>query len=250
MALKLAKKIFSLSSVFTLSAVASVALAAPQDSSQLRLRRDVSELLSMDASVPLEYVPPAMDSLLPVDGEVEEPSAVRGEQGYEYRTVRRLKLRHRNRRDVSHLPATQYLPPPSNKYLPPGAEGAPATAPAAAPAPIDDTEEVVAAALPKVARDYLPPVSTEAAPQLETEAPVVVEEEEQPQADVPTAELRDDGYHYKQPMEDMQLQLKQAAPEYLPPLGDEVVVDGPVDGESAVLNSDGYQYRAIRRFRF
>ncbi|KAH8365798.1 hypothetical protein KR093_004451, partial [Drosophila rubida] len=244
------QKFFSLSSVLTLSAVASAALAAPQDTA--RLRRDVSELV--DAAV-MDYVPPVTE-YLPVDA-TEQPSAVRGAEGYEYRTVRRLKLRHRNRRDVSHL-STRYLPP-SNNYLPPAALPTPA-APAAPAAPVqaDDTEEVVSAVEPKLAREYLPPVEENAATEApvveETEAPAV-EEQPQPDADVrvvdvPTAELRDDGYHYKQP-EEMPAALKEAAPqEYLPPLGGDVVAEGPADGESAVLTKDGYQYRAIRRYRF
>ncbi|XP_060651587.1 uncharacterized protein LOC132788271 [Drosophila nasuta] len=247
------RKFFSLSSVLTLSAVASAALAAPQDAS--RLRRDVSELV--DASA-VDFVPPVTEYLPAADvvDATEQPSAVLGDEGYEYRTVRRLKLRHRNRRDVSHL-STRYLPPPSKNYLPPAAAALPTPA-----APADDTEEVVSAVEPKVAREYLPPaaeeVSTEAAPVVaETEAPAV-EEEPEPEADVrvvdvPTAELRDDGYHYKQP-EEMSVELKEAAPaapqEYLPPLGDDVVAEGPADGESAVLTKDGYQYRAIRRYRF
>ncbi|XP_064543007.1 fibrous sheath CABYR-binding protein [Drosophila montana] len=223
-------KLFSLSSVLTLSAVASAALAAPQGNSEL-----------VDAAA-IEYVPPATE-FLPL------PADATGEQGYEYRTVRRLKLRHRNRRDVSHLPlATQYLPPPpSNRYLPPTA--------AAAPVLADDTEEVVSAVEPKVARDYLPPaeepVASTEAPELETEAPPA-EEQPVPEvrvADVPTAELRDDGYHYKQPVE-MPAELKEAAQEYLPPLGDDVLAEGPANGESSVLTKDGYQYRTIRRYRF
>ncbi|KAH8408370.1 hypothetical protein KR215_004035, partial [Drosophila sulfurigaster] len=253
------QKFFSLSSVLTLSAVASAALAAPQDAS--RLRRDVSELV--DASA-VDFVPPVTEYLPAADvvDATEQPSAVLGDEGYEYRTVRRLKLRHRNRRDVSHL-STRYLPPPSKNYLPPAAAALPTPA-----APADDTEEVVSAVEPKVAREYLPPaaeeVSTEAAPVVaETEAPAVEEQPEpepepEPEADVrvvdvPTAELRDDGYHYKQP-EEMPVELKEAAPaapqEYLPPLGDDVVAEGPADGESAVFTKDGYQYRAIRRYRF
>lgn len=240
--------------MLTLSAVASAALAAPHSSSA-RLRRDVSELLQ-DANA-VDLVPPVTE-YLPIDaadGATELPeSAALGEQGYEYRTVRRLKLRHR--RDVSHLPANQYLPPPSNRYLPP--------APVAAAAPAsDDTEEVVSAVEPKLARDYLPPVeeaaaTTEAPAAVETEAPAVAEElkeEEQPLepdvrvVDVPTGVLQADGYHYKQPAE-QPLELKEAAKEYLPPLGADVVAEGPADGESAALTKDGYQYRAIRRYRF
>ncbi|XP_016965096.1 fibrous sheath CABYR-binding protein [Drosophila biarmipes] len=252
-------KIFSLGGVLTLSAVASVALGAPQLES--RLRRDVSELVEPAA---VEYLPPAITeaALLnaePAEAELQaEPAAleadpegtVLGDEGYEYRTVRRLKLRHRNRRDVSHLqPARQYLPP-SKSYLPPAQE-APA-APAAAP-PADDTEEVVSAAEPKVNREYLPP--TEAAPVAEetTEAAAAPEEPADIRVvDVPTVsgQLLQDGYHYQQPAE-APAQLKEAAAEYLPPVGgEEVIVEGPAGGESAVLTSNGYQYRAIRRYRF
>ncbi|KAM8710864.1 hypothetical protein ACLKA7_017485 [Drosophila subpalustris] len=205
-------KIFSLGGLLTLSAVASAALAAPSPASELV------------TDVATEYLPVEAVS-------TELPSAVRGIDGYEYRTVRRLKLRQR--RDVSHLD-TRYLPPSKN-YLP----------------PVDDTEEIVAAVEPKLAPEYLPPVEPVEEPVASTEA--------QPEADVPTAQLRDDGYHYKQP-EAMPVELKEAetvtekepeAPkDYLPPLGGDVVAEGPADGESALLTRDGYQYRAIRRYRF
>ncbi|XP_017128174.1 fibrous sheath CABYR-binding protein [Drosophila elegans] len=265
-------KIFSLGGVLTLSAVASVALGAPQFES--RLRRDVSELVDPAA---VEYLPPsiteaAMLSAEPVEAEPAaleaepaaleaEPAAleadpegtVLGDEGYEYRTVRRLKLRHRNRRDVSNLqPARQYLPP-SKSYLPPAQEAPAAPAAPEAP-PADDTEEVVSAAEPKVNREYLPP--TEAAPPAEetTEAEVAAPEEpaDVRVVDVPTVsgQLLQDGYHYQQPAE-MPAELREAAPEYLPPVGgEEVIVEGPAGGESAVLTNDGYQYRAIRRYRF
>ncbi|KAH8395302.1 hypothetical protein KR222_008567, partial [Zaprionus bogoriensis] len=248
-------KIFSLTSVLTLSAVASAALAAPQGGASARLRRDVSELV--DASA-VDFVPPATE-YLPAEEATELPGAVRGEQGYEYRTVRRLKLRHRNRRDVSHLPANQYLPPPSNRYLPPAVVPTAAAAPAPAPVQADDTEEIVSAVEPKVAREYLPPVEepavvTTEAPVVETEAPAAAEEQPQEEADVrvvdvPAGDLQADGYHYQQPSE-QPAELKEAAKEYLPPLGADVVAEGPADGESAALTKDGYQYRAIRRYRF
>ncbi|XP_034656959.1 uncharacterized protein LOC117894167, partial [Drosophila subobscura] len=267
----LLQKFFSLGSVLALSAVASAALAAPQ--LEARLRRDVSELVdpAAAAAAPVEYLPPGItesalleEEPLPVEVEAEaEPEGtVLGGEGYEYRTVRRLKLRHRNRRDVSHLgqaPARRYLPP-SQAYLPPASDPA---------APIDDTEdteEVVSAVEPKLARQYLPPVeaSTEAAPQEET-TPLPEEQPEQPEqpeaeadvrvVDVPTdggaGQLLQDGYHYQQPAE-MPAELREAAREYLPPVEDEavVVVEGPADGQSAVLANDGYQYRAVRRYRF
>ncbi|XP_017841654.2 calphotin [Drosophila busckii] len=248
-------KIFSLTGMLTLSAVASATLAAPQ-----RFARDVNELI--DTPLPADSMPPVTE-YLPIEMQMdvdaaaatEVPSALRGAQGYEYRTVRRLKLRHRTVRDVSHLqPANHYLPPPpaqpSKAYLPPAViptTAAPAPAPASAPA--DDTEEVVSAAEPKVAREYLPPVEPTEAAVEETEAPAT----EQPDVrvvDVPVADLQADGYHYMQPAE-MPAELREAARDYLPPLGaDDVMVEGPPDGESAVLTKDGYQYRAVRRYRF
>ncbi|XP_046868049.1 uncharacterized protein LOC111519530 [Drosophila willistoni] len=245
------KKIFSLGSVLTLSAVASLAAANP------RFARDVSELA--DISAPVDYLPPVTEYLAPAELADATETSPLGDDGYEYRTVRRLKLRHR--RDVSHLagPARQYLPP-SNLYLPPlpTVASTVAPAPALAPAPVDDTEEVISAAEPKVNREYLPP---------STEAPVEVETEAAPDAptevpEVHSAQLLDDGYHYKQPNE-QPAELREAAPrEYLPPVAAEdevppveeeevVVVEGPSNGESAVLTKDGYQYRrVVRRFRF
>ncbi|KAH8305006.1 hypothetical protein KR059_001285, partial [Drosophila kikkawai] len=259
------QKIFSLGGVLTLSAVASVALAAPQF--ETRLRRDVSELVDPAA---VEYLPPSTEAALlnaadlveaepevladPAAIEADPEGTVLGDEGYEYRTVRRLKLRHRNRRDVSHLqPARQYLPP-SKAYLPPAQEvQAAPEAPAAAP-PADDTEEVVSAAEPKVNREYLPP--TEAAPPAAEETTEAAPQEEEADVrvvDVPTVsgQLLQDGYHYQQPAE-MPAELREAAREYLPPVvgGEEVIVEGPAGGESAVLTSDGYQYRAVRRYRF
>ncbi|XP_030380372.1 uncharacterized protein LOC115628425 [Scaptodrosophila lebanonensis] len=232
------KKIFALGSVLTFSAVASAAFASPLSS--LRQRRDVSELATNSA----EYLPPAADAadaaILP-----EPESAPLGDEGYEYRAVRRLKLRHRNRRDVSHLPR-QYLPP-NNMYLPPAAA--------------DDTEEVISAAEPKVAREYLPPtVEQTEAPETEapaTEAPAAdLEEPDVRVVDVPqpSGELLDDGYHYNKPAEVPT--LREATMEYLPPVAppvedeESVVVEGPADGASAALAQDGYHYRAVRRYRF
>ncbi|KRF97743.1 uncharacterized protein Dwil_GK27552 [Drosophila willistoni] len=204
-------------------------------------------------SAPVDYLPPVTEYLAPAELADATETSPLGDDGYEYRTVRRLKLRHR--RDVSHLagPARQYLPP-SNLYLPPlpTVASTVAPAPALAPAPVDDTEEVISAAEPKVNREYLPP---------STEAPVEVETEAAPDAptevpEVHSAQLLDDGYHYKQPNE-QPAELREAAPrEYLPPVAAEdevppveeeevVVVEGPSNGESAVLTKDGYQYRRV-----
>jgi len=70
---------------------------------QARHRRDVSEIVN-------EYIPPAEE----VGAELAQDPAALGEDGYRYKTVRRLKLRHR--RDVSEI-ANEYLPPTEDKYV-------------------------------------------------------------------------------------------------------------------------------------
>nr|XP_036227437.1 early nodulin-75-like [Bactrocera oleae] len=63
------------------------------------------------------------------------PAHVLADDGYRYKTHRRVVYR-RNRRDVSHLPSNEYLPPvqkepfavPSNEYLPPAQQAASAPA--------------------------------------------------------------------------------------------------------------------------
>ncbi|XP_017468084.1 PREDICTED: uncharacterized protein LOC108360339, partial [Rhagoletis zephyria] len=255
-----------------LATVTTLAAALPHQ----RLQRDVSEL------VPYNYLPPghpkqslpvgaeantadsiAVETEAPASADTDvvdaaaEPeaapvSAVRGAEGYQYRAVRRLKYRQRVRRDVSHLSAT-YLPP-NQAYLPPNGGVA------------ADDSDVVNAALLKEAPIYLPPTDAEevstVAPivvedEVETEPPALPEDEEPAQPDVRThgeeegpqdsGVLLQDGYHYKQPVEEMPLP-KSVENEYLPPLEQEQTeAVGPE--ESAVLADDGYHYRAIRRLR-
>lgn len=202
---------------------------------QHRLRRDISEILSEPLN---DYLPPVSEAaepqniyLSPVESvsEPAEPVAeeiptaevnsavetevvdaateavpdatVLGENGYEYRTVR--KLRFRQRRDVSHL-NLGYLPPVAapklaNSYLPPQ---------------LDVPEGIPQL---KLANEYLPPVNEElpvkerTTEAVETEAP----ETEAPTTAVPTttteapttteaapvesAVFADDGYHYRTP---------------------------------------------------
>ncbi|XP_054734600.1 uncharacterized protein LOC129242065 [Anastrepha obliqua] len=258
---------FTLVSYLLLATATAIATALPLQ----RLQRDVSELLPPQPSY--SYLPPEAKLALPEDAqsttvepivaETEAPATADAESdamlegtalganGYEYRTVRRLKYRQRIRRDVSHL-SPSYLPP-SPSYLPPSAN--------------TDDSDVVNAAQPKIAPIYLPPtvedVST-AAPivveeEMETEPPVAQEEEQevpaQPEvraqeeeAPQDSAILMDDGYHYKQPAEEMPLPKAVSESEYLPPLEEgQAEAEGPE--ESAVLADDGYHYRAIKRLR-
>ncbi|XP_018785486.1 PREDICTED: uncharacterized protein LOC108966845 [Bactrocera latifrons] len=257
---------FTLVTCLVLSTATAIASALPHH----RLQRDVPELVAAQQPA-YNYLPPEPKIALPADitatteaiiAETETPadnaeplpeSAILGADGYEYRAVRRLKYRQRVRRDVSHL-SPSYLPP-RQSYLPPNA---------------DDTVELNAA-VPKVAPVYLPPpaeeVSTEVpivVEEVETEPPAVPEEEVQQQQDehaqpeVHSQEgeeeapqdsgiLMNDGYHYKQPAEEMALP-KAVDSEYLPPLEQgQTEAEGPE--ETAVLAKDGYHYRAIKRLR-
>ena len=71
-----------------------------------RHRRDVNELPAN------EYLPPTEVQEEVVE-EVAAPETVLAEDGYRYKTVRRLK--YRQRRDVSELPANEYLPPTNSE---------------------------------------------------------------------------------------------------------------------------------------
>ncbi|XP_037938199.1 early nodulin-75-like [Teleopsis dalmanni] len=237
-----------------------------------RQRRDVSELQAPAYS----YLPPQEKLLLPetevtTEAITEAPttlapaSSVLGPNGYEYRTVRRLKYRYRNRRDVSHL-AQHYLPP-SNEYLPPaGADKL------SEPAHLHDHQHEHEHEhehepehehnhnnddpAPAVANEYLPPheehPSTEAAPlqgtdesevplaevrDIDNNEPAATNDGEPITEEAPqdTAILADDGYHYKQPAQAPELSpAPEAVVEYLPPTEDEaapkdIVADEPAE---------------------
>lgn len=306
-----------------------------------RLKRDVSELLDHPVN---EYLPPISSSMeaesIPeepaqqlvadegTNAEVQMPestqapseepemqdTAVFGENGYEYKTVRKLVVR--SRRDVSHLqlnylppfepkqPSTKYLPPVSNKlsekskpvqeYLPPVAtkEIEEVVSATEAPQPsneylpphsTEEPEEAPSTEAPEPIKEYLPPVKvesvSEAAPETKSNEELNIETTEAPaeettvapqkeevmeavteaaQQQEETAVFADDGYHYKQPNEvpselfaaeqEPILTPADPSPEYFPTLDEGIVeVEGPSNGESAILAEDGYHYRVIKR---
>ncbi|KAM8710270.1 hypothetical protein ACLKA7_016976 [Drosophila subpalustris] len=204
-----------------------------------RQRRDVSEIAN-------DYLPPSEEvaTEAPVE-EVAQDSAVLGEDGYQYKTVRRLK--YRQRRDVSEI---------ANDYLPPSEE-------VATEAPVEEVAQDSAVLgedgyqyktvrrlkyrqrrdVSEIANDYLPP-SEEAA----TEAPV----EEVAQD---SAVLAEDGYQYKTVRRLKYRQrrdVSEIANDYLPP-SEEVATEAPVEEvaqDSAVLGEDGYQYKTVRRLKY
>ncbi|XP_039963861.1 uncharacterized protein LOC120776870 [Bactrocera tryoni] len=216
-----------------------------------RHRRDVSELPSN------EYLPPVAAAQEPVVFEAPQESAVLSDDGYRYKTVRRLKYRHR--RDVNELPSNEYLPPV-------------ASAPVAVVEPqiVDIPQESAVLAddgyryktvrrrkyrhrrdvseLPS--NEYLPPVAS--APLAVAEAQVFVAPQE-------SAVLADDGYRYKTVRRLKYRHRRDVSElpsnEYLPPaasapvaIAEQQVFVEPQ--ESAVLADDGYRYKTQRRLKY
>uniref|UniRef100_A0A1I8Q155 Uncharacterized protein n=1 Tax=Stomoxys calcitrans TaxID=35570 RepID=A0A1I8Q155_STOCA len=259
----------------TTEAVAEVKTAEePQDSAVLgengyeyktvrrlkyRHRRDVSEIAN-------EYLPPAEEeATTEAVAEVktaEEPqdSAVLGENGYEYKTVRRLK--YRQRRDVSEI---------ANEYLPPAGEEATTEAVAEVKSAEESQDSAVLGDngyeyktvrrlkyrqrrdVSEIANEYLPPAEEETT----TEAVAEVKSAEEPQD---SAVLGDNGYEYKTVRRLKYRQrrdVSEIANEYLPPAGEEATTEAVAElksaeepQDSAVLGDNGYKYKTVRRLKY
>lgn len=191
----------------------------------------------------VEYLPPVGDA----------EAAALSEDGYRYKTVRRLKLRHRR-----EVPNQEYLPPTA-EYLPPIDEVEPAVDTKVA----DDgyryktvrklkfrarhRRDVSEIAEPT--GEYLPPVEVELAPELKTV-------------------LGADGYRYKtvrklkfrRHRREAEAVVEDAAAaeatngEYLPPVevptpAPEAEVKSAAD-EGTEVAKDGYRYKTVRRIRY
>ncbi|KAH8315753.1 hypothetical protein KR067_000798, partial [Drosophila pandora] len=92
-----------------------------------RHRRDVNEL-SSEYLPPFQAAAPSNEYLPPSEEVVAAPETILADDGYRYKTHKRVVVR-RHRRDVNELPSNEYLPPvaaPSNEYLAP-VEAAPET---------------------------------------------------------------------------------------------------------------------------
>uniref|UniRef100_T1GHE0 Fibrous sheath CABYR-binding protein n=1 Tax=Megaselia scalaris TaxID=36166 RepID=T1GHE0_MEGSC len=183
--------------------------------------------------------PPAEESA-PIEAEPEQDSAVLADDGYQYKTVRRLK--YRNRRDVSELSGYQYetpevkeVPSPAPEYLPPVKESA----------PVEDEPEQDTAVLADDGYQYktvrrlkyrqrrdvseIAAAAPEYLPPAEESAPLEAEPEQD------SAVLADDGYQYKTVPE-----------EYLPPQQEAA----EPEQDSAILADDGYQYKQIKKLKY
>ncbi|XP_030081559.1 uncharacterized protein LOC111592876 [Drosophila hydei] len=188
----------------------------------------------------VEYLPPVGDA----------EAAALSEDGYRYKTVRRLRLRHRR-----EVPSQEYLPP-TQEYLPP-VEGVEAVDTKVA----DDgyryktvrklkfrarhRRDVSEIAEPS--SEYLPPVDVELAPELKTV-------------------LGADGYRYKtvrklkfrrhrREAEAEDAAAAEATNEYLPPaeapaadVAEVKAADVPAEGTE--VGKDGYRYKTVRRIRY
>ncbi|XP_016972769.2 uncharacterized protein LOC108040051 isoform X1 [Drosophila rhopaloa] len=239
-----------------------------------RHRRDVNELPSNEYLPPVQVASPSNEYLAPVEA---APETVLADDGYRYKTHKRVVLR-RHRRDVSHLPSNEYLPPvqaaaPSNEYLPPVQVAAPAPAPVQIAAPVQLAAPVEVEAEPaheladdgyrykthrrvvyrrhrrdvnELSNEYLPPVQEVAAPSNEYLAPV----------EAPETVLADDGYRYKTHKRVVvrrhRRDVNELSNEYLPPVQEAVAPSNeylaPVEAApETVLADDGYRYKTHKR---
>ncbi|XP_054734566.1 titin-like [Anastrepha obliqua] len=223
------------------------------------------------ASLPADYLPPVVDNSLPVQEylapakEAAEDQTVVGDDGYRYKAVYRLKLRHR--RDVNELPQNEYLPP---------AEEAKESVAIETAEPSDEVKtdladdgyryKVVRRLKYRKRRDvdelpqneYLPPTEVAQEAEVAEAAESVVTEAAEPAAEEQT-ELADDGYRYKvvrrlkyRKRRDVD-ELPQN--EYLPPVEEAqetavAVADEPAAEEQTELADDGYRYKIVRRLKY
>ncbi|XP_016959306.1 uncharacterized protein LOC108030764 [Drosophila biarmipes] len=202
---------------------------------------------SADPAAALE---PSAEYLPPV-GEVE--AAQLSDAGYKYKTVRRLKLRHRR-----EVPSQEYLPPvdntPSQEYLPPVDAAAIGDTKVASDGYKYKTVRKLkfrarhrrdVSEIAEPSNEYLPPVEVQLAPELKTI-------------------LGDDGYKYKTVRRlKLRRHRREAAAEedaadatpkgeYLPPA--EAAAPAEVEPKAAEegteLAKDGYRYKVVRRLRY
>ncbi|XP_065361794.1 titin-like [Calliphora vicina] len=246
---------------------------------KFRHRRDVSELPSSEylpasvdarAEVAIEPVPEVISVAAP-----EEEKTELAEDGYRYKTVRRLKYRHR--RDVNELPANKYLPPTEvTEEVVAVAEPATEDVSVVVPAPEEKTElaedgyryKTVRRLKYRHRRDvnelpankYLPPTEVASEVAVEPVPEVISVEEVVPEE---KTELAEDGYRYKTVRRLKYRHRRDVnelpANEYLPPteVAQEVVsVVEPVAEEVAApeenteLAEDGYRYKTVRRLKY
>nr|XP_036228335.1 uncharacterized protein LOC106620309 [Bactrocera oleae] len=221
------------------------------------------------ATLPADYLPPVVDNSLPVQeylapvDEAAQEHTVLADDGYRYKAVHRLKLRHR--RDVNELPKNDYLPPAEEVQESAVEESVEPSPEAKTDLAADgyryrtvrrlkyrkrrDVDEV-----PQ--NEYLPPTE-------DVQESVVAEvtEAAEPAAAEGT-KLAADGYRYKT-VRRLKYRKRRDVDEvpqneYLPPTEDAqesvlAKVAEPVEPateEGTELAADGYRYKTVRRLKY
>ena len=224
-----------------------------------RHRRDVNELPTYDYSPPVqdEIAPVvAVEQTSPVVAAAEE-SAILADDGYRYKTVKRIRYRHR--RDVNELSAYNYAAPEQETAEPIVAveENTPAVNSAEESAVLADDGyryKTVRRIRYRRRRDvnelpsneYLPAVQEQSstAVAVEQTSPVVAAAEE-------SAVLADDGYRYKTVRRIRYRRRRDVnelpTNEYLPPTEVNQVAEALPLVESTPLADDGYRYKTVKR---
>ncbi|KAI8118304.1 hypothetical protein CVS40_10054 [Lucilia cuprina] len=193
--------------------------------------RTVRRLKYRQRQIANEYLPPAEEETTEAAAElksVEEPedSALLGDNGYEYRTVRRLK--YRQRRDVSEI---------ANEYLPPAEEETTETT--AELKSVDEPED--SAILGDNGYEYKSVRRLKYRQRRDLKKKSVDEPED-------SAILGDNGYEYKSVRRLKYRQRRDVANEYLSPAQEEIGEAEPEN--SAILGSNGYHYKTVRRLKY
>ncbi|XP_034483009.1 uncharacterized protein LOC117788364 isoform X2 [Drosophila innubila] len=182
-----------------------------------------------------EYLPPVQDEaqiiaapsneyLAPVETYADDQGSA-AIDGYRYKTQRRVVYR-RQRRDVSHLPSNEYLPPQQDAAPAPVAEYLP---PVQVAAPVETVQVEVAPAHELADDGY----------RYKTQRRVVYRRQRRDVSHLPSNE-------YLPPQQDA---VQAPVAEYLPP----VQVAAPVETVQAEaapaheLADDGYRYKTVRR---
>ncbi|XP_039963894.1 paternally-expressed gene 3 protein, partial [Bactrocera tryoni] len=227
------------------------------------------------ATLPADYLPPVVDNSLPVQeylapvDEAAQEHTVLADDGYRYKAVHRLKLRHR--RDVNELPENEYLPP-AEEVQESAVEESVEPAPEVKTELADDGYRYKTVRRLKYRKrrdvdevpqnEYLPP--TENAPVSVVAEATEAAEPAEPSAEEGT-ELAADGYRYKT-VRRLKYRKRRDVDEvpqneYLPPTEDaeESVVaevteatepSEPAAEEGTELAADGYRYKTVRRLKY
>ncbi|XP_067613764.1 uncharacterized protein [Eurosta solidaginis] len=204
-------------------------LEEPQSQDEPIVKKSDSPSLALASATDTSADTEALDT----PTEAGPKTAVLGESGYEYRAIRRLRLRER--RDVSHL-SLEYLPPTQAgqklalNYLPPHLD--------------------LPQAMPQISNEYLPPVNEKFVLKEQTTESVVTEESgtEAPTTEVPTTEVTTTFVTTTQaPTTEAPTANSEPATTLIPttdtPVTRTPILKEVTHEETAILADDGYHYR-------